>query len=388
MFDLVILGGGIHGTILQLAILRGGKRSPVVIDQESEPLAVWKRNTAACGMRYLRSSSSHNIELDFRALRRFAARRGYGEEHFIAPHMRPSLELFNAHADHLITANRLDDRLTDRIERIEKRGDHFLLTGARDAYRAKTVLLSPGTPTPGAPWTQERASSSGRAIHLFDHRFSLEEVRPEESVAVVGCGVSGGQLAASLLQRGLKTVTLIDLKEPAQADYDGNPCYVGPKCSVTFEKLASAEERRRIIAQERYPGTLPRDIYTEIRALTEAEAIEFILGRVVDARERGNRVEVELIHTGSRQDRETRLFDRVIATTGFIAGPPAAELLAPLAEAHGLPRGPLGYPYPDTHLSWTEELFLAGSVAELRIGPPARNIIGAHLAARRILPLL
>ncbi|MFW6251550.1 MAG: hypothetical protein ACOC47_10585, partial [Alkalispirochaetaceae bacterium] len=64
MFETVIVGGGIHGTLLQLAILRQDGSLPVVIDPEPEPLAVWKRVTTACGMRYLRSSSSHNLELD------------------------------------------------------------------------------------------------------------------------------------------------------------------------------------------------------------------------------------------------------------------------------------------------------------------------------------
>jgi hypothetical protein len=386
MFETVIVGGGIHGTLLQLAILRQGGAVPTVVDPEPVPLAVWKRTTAACGMRYLRSSSSHNLELDFHALRRFARERGYGEGHFIAPYMRPSLELFNAHADYLVERHGLEERVRDQIVEIAAENDGFLLRGAEGSYRARKVILAPGTPPPVLPWPEDRVDQPERALHVFDPRFDLQSFEPGNAVAIVGCGVTGGQLALSLASRGLREITIFDITEPTPADYDGNPCYVGPKCADHFEAIKEPEERRKVITLQRYPGTLPRDIYVELAALRDSGVLRTETGRVTHLSQTGERVEVEL----TPADGSPRLFafDRVVAATGFAAVPPANEIITPLAEAQGLRRGPQGYPFPDETLQWIPGLYVAGALGELRIGPPARNIIGAHLAARRILPSL
>ena len=50
---------------------------------------------------------------------------------------------------------------------------------------------------------------------------------------------------------------------------------------------------------------------------------------------------------------------------------------------HGLPAAPCGYPIVDRCLRWHPRLFVTGALAELEIGPVARNIIGARLAGDR-----
>mgnify|MGYP006952564412 CR=1 FL=1 len=43
-----------------------------------------------------------------------------------------------------------------------------------------------------------------------------------------------------------------------------------------------------------------------------------------------------------------------------------------------------GYPAPDKYLRWGD-VYVAGALAELELGPSARNIAGARLAAERIV---
>lgn len=381
MFDLLIVGGGIHGTLLQLTLKRDGF-NPVVVDSNIEPLAEWNRNTRACGMRYLRSSSSHGLELDFHGMRRFARNHGYGAHHFIRPYMRPSLELFRAYTDYLIESEGLAQRLHDRIITVRREDGAYLLEGERERYRARRVILAVGSPEPRLPWS---GPSSERAHHVFDPRHPLDEVAPGESVAIVGAGVTGGQLAVSLAERGAAP-TVIEMREPRQADYDGNPCYVGPRCAGDFDQIGSAEERRRCITAERYPGTLPRDIYEGLSSLRSRGAVAFLIRRVEGVRDTGEGVSLELATLDGRG--ESRRFDRVVAATGFAPEPPMGDLVRSHAAREALALGPLGYPFPQANLEWGENLFLSGALAELRVGPPARNIIGAHLAARRILPAL
>lgn len=50
--------------------------------------------------------------------------------------------------------------------------------------------------------------------------------------------------------------------------------------------------------------------------------------------------------------------------------------------------GPLlarGYPVLDARLRWAPGLYASGGLAELRLGPVARNLIGARRAAERLL---
>ncbi|MFP4329594.1 MAG: FAD-dependent oxidoreductase [Spirochaetaceae bacterium] len=379
MFDQLIIGGGIHGTLLQLSLKRRGVEHGV-IDPHPEPLARWNRTTAACGMRYLRSTSSHGLELDFHALRRFARERGYGSRHFIPPYLRPSLELFSAYASHLVESEGLDTRIRDEITSIRREAGAYLLLGKRGTYRARRLILAPGSPEPKPPWEGDRFP---KALHVFDRRFRLEEIEGEQEVAIVGAGVTGGQLAVHLAGKGV-SLTLIEMKAPVQADYDGNPCYVGPRCAEDFERITSPAERRARITSERYPGTLPRDVYDELLDLIARGRVRLIIGRFTGLKERGGGLEVRWETTAGPGG--SGRFDRVIAATGFAPGPPAAALVAGLADTLALPTGPSGYPFPDSTLEWGEGIYLSGALAELVIGPPARNIIGAHLAARRILP--
>ena len=378
MNEIIIVGGGIHGTMMQLALRKAGL-DPVVIDPEP-PLENWKRNTRNCGMRFLRSTSSHSLDLDFHGLRRFAREHGYGKSHFIAPYLRPSLELFNAHADYLLESYDLGDRVTDSIAGIRKEARGYRLIGARGEYTAKRVILSIGTPPPVTPWEE----CGDRGLHVFDRRFDPNRIEREESVGIVGTGVTGGQLSVELARRGVREVTLIDLHEPRHADYDGNPCYIGPRCGVDFAAIPDAAARREVIRRERYPGTLPRDIYAEVDELRSVGRLRFELGKVDRIRPVGASVEATVCGDQVR----TLSFDRVVATTGFAAVPPAPTVVADTAKRYGLERGPLGYPYPAEDLQWMDGLFVAGSLGELRIGPAARNVIGGHLALRRILPAL
>ena len=57
-----------------------------------------------------------------------------------------------------------------------------------------------------------------------------------------------------------------------------------------------------------------------------------------------------------------------------------------LVRDHALPCAVCGYPLVDRHLRWHPRLHVSGPLAELELGPVARNIVGARRAAERILP--
>ena len=71
------------------------------------------------------------------------------------------------------------------------------------------------------------------------------------------------------------------------------------------------------------------------------------------------------------------------------AGPPARPLVDAAARGLGAELAPCGYPVPDAQLRWHDRgsgaLYVAGALAELELGPSARNLAGARLASERIV---
>jgi hypothetical protein len=76
--------------------------------------------------------------------------------------------------------------------------------------------------------------------------------------------------------------------------------------------------------------------------------------------------------------------DRVILATGFDPKRPGGKWLDDAIAEYDLPVADCGYPIVDDCLQWREGLYTTGPLAELEVGPVARNIIGARLAAERI----
>lgn len=79
--------------------------------------------------------------------------------------------------------------------------------------------------------------------------------------------------------------------------------------------------------------------------------------------------------------------DEILLATGFGKKLPGGKLIKDLVENFDLEVSDFcGFPIVDENLSWgSKGIYVAGALAELEIGPSARNIAGARLAAERIL---
>ena len=77
--------------------------------------------------------------------------------------------------------------------------------------------------------------------------------------------------------------------------------------------------------------------------------------------------------------------DRILLATGFETRRPGGALLDNLIESASLPCASCGYPVVDTALRWHPRVWVAGPLAELELGPLARNIAGARRAGDRLI---
>ncbi len=394
MLDLTIVGGGIQGTAIARALTVTKTILPdrlAILDPETEPLALWLRRTAACGMSFLRSPSSHNLDVDFHSLRRFGVRAGYDPaDHYRPPYLRPSLRLFNDHSLRIAEGPALSGSLRrGRLLAITPRRDGgWTLETDNGVLHSRLVILAVGrTGGPLYPsWAADRTVEIGHRIeHVFSPGFRRGALEDEPGrIAVAGGGATGGQLVLALAERLPASTELIMISGGPLAvrQFDSEPCYLGPKCLRSFLQIPDPEERRRVIRSARYPGSIPPGIAAALRALISAGRVTLVPERVVGTRAGSGQTLLHLASGGKISA------DRVVLATGLYPGLPAPEIIEPLAAGLNLPRTIDGYPIPDATLQWAPGLFLTGPLGETEIGPGAPNIIGAQLAVRRILPFL
>jgi len=378
--DWVIVGGGIHGTHLShLLVTRGGvpRDRLLVVDPHPAPIAAFAGMAASIGYRFLRSPSVHHLDLDPYALRTFiAASRVPKHEAYTPPYDRPALSCFLAHTAAVVRAHRLDRlRRRTRVERIARRTRGFAVDTTAGVLTTRRVLLAMGAGEhllwPG--WAQP-LRESGRIRHTLD--WTAPRPPAHGSLAVIGGGITAAQVACREAGAG-RHVHLIR-RHPARVhQFDAPPAWLGAKAMQPFLDVRDFAERRRLIASARHRGSMPPEVAQEVRRLvrrgrlTEHEA-EVASGCVTDEG-------VSLVcDDGTVVD-----VSAVVLATGMEPSRPGGSLVDALV-ADGAPVAPCGYPVVSPGLEWEPGLVVTGPLAELELGPTARNIAGARAAGRRI----
>ena len=377
----LIIGGGIHGTFLanllvnQLGVDRDDLR---VLDPHDTLLATWYRNTANCGMRYLRSPATHNIDLHVLSLYRYArSPAGIPFRDFIPPYNRPSLELFRRHCDHVIKTNRLEAlRLKGRVHALQNNRSSIRVDTTAGILKTRNVLLAIGLgEQPNWPtWARSLHLQDADLQHLFSPDFNRRALKNVERTAVIGGGLTAAQVALKLAEEQKGNVVVLSGHDLREQYYDFNPCWIGPKCLNHYYSL-DLRQRREIIDRERIPGTIPTEVLESFKRAVSSGNPCFERERVIDA---------EMTVDGIRLRTEcgSQWFDRVILATGFQAKRPGGPLIEQVITEFKLACNPCGYPIVGRDLRWGEHIFVTGPLAELQLGPCARNIVGARNAGR------
>jgi thioredoxin reductase len=383
----IIIGGGIHGTYLaNLLVNRLGVEGDDlrVIDPHDTFLATWSRNTANCGMHYLRSPATHNIDLHILSLYRYARTpAGKPFQDYIPPYNRPSLELFRRHCEHVIRINRLNAlRLKGRVHALRDNRSSILVDTTAGKLKSRNVLLAIGLgEQPEWPeWARSLRLQGADVRHLFSPDFDRRALKPVERTAVIGGGVTAVQVALKLAEEQQGHIVVLSGHRLRAQSYDFNPCWIGPKCLTDYYKL-NYRQRREIIDRERIPGTIPPEVLDSFKAALKNGNPGFQRERVIDAAGTADGI---LLRTEAGSHR----FDRVILATGFEAKPPGSPLTEQVMAEFNLSCNPCGYPIVGRDLRWGEHIFVTGPLAELQLGPCARNIVGARNAGRFLTAVL
>lgn len=376
--DTLIIGGGIHGVHIAARLLGEtelGQGDIRILDPSSQLLARWRARTKVTGMTHLRSPAVHHLDIEPWSLRRFAEEGSQKRRLFARPYDRPSLELFNEHCDAVIDEFGIK-RLhrTERATKIRIRsGGVSVSTQSENIYVARNVVLAVGNAEqPERPeWAK---GSAARIHHVFESGSDGWPSENAESVAVIGGGLSAAQVAIRLVGEG-HAVHLVSRHALREHQFDSDPGWLGPKYMRDFRRERSAARRREVIQRARHSGSVTPATLRKLRRCFERGTVKWHQATVQEAsRLRGGRSKLRFsagtaIHV-----------DRILLATGFSAHRPGGEMVDDLIRAHSLPCAECGYPLIDSNLRWHPGVFVTGPLAELELGPAARNIAGARRA--------
>ncbi|MEM7227578.1 MAG: FAD/NAD(P)-binding protein [Planctomycetota bacterium] len=378
----LIIGGGIHGVHIAARLLGDAKVSRDrlrIVDPEPRLLGRWRACTSTIGMTFLRSPSVHHLDLDAWSLRDFAGKgKNRRPGSFTLPYDRPSLELFDAHCDKVIDTFGLAElHVRDRAAACSVDCDRVgVELASGNSVAAVNIVLALGS-SEQPKWPGWAPRSDPRVQHIFDPAFDGWPTSPE-TVVVVGGGISAGHTALRLIAEGHQ-VHVVSRHALREHQFDTDPGWLGPKYVESFRREQDVDRRRAVITKARYVGSVPPDVSRAIRRargrglLTWHEADVTSLGVYDDS------IDVSLSTS------DTVSADRVLLATGFAGRRPGGSLVDNLVESASLPCARCGYPIVDADLRWHPRVYVSGALAELELGPSARNIAGARRAADRLV---
>ncbi len=382
----VVVGGGIHGTYVARELLEAGvpREELAVLDSHGELLTSFRRKARACGMDTLRSNYVQHIGPSPFGLQRFAEARNREDE--LVPtrnsQPRPTLDLFFDYADQVIERFDLDELVSEAtVTDVEADGSLVVDTTA-GAMRAERLVLAVGQGERyrRPAWTRGQP----RVEHVWeDATRPVDAVEDDETVWVVGGGITAGQVATTLADR-VDSITLCTRHPIREALREADPRWLN--WNYIEDELhtlpAGSKARFERLRRARNGGTMPpyltRELETTPNVTVRRDEIEDVV-RAADGllascrREGGGHV------------------DRILLATGF---EPVFEhpFVRSLVDSLSLQTGHRGMPVLDDEtLAWRTEsgessrVLATGKLAEGTVGPFAGNIPGARRAAERIV---
>ena len=384
MLDWPIIGGGIQGTTLATYLIKKQKAKTQdirIIDPHSKPLSRWEECTSEIGMKYLRSPSIHHLDPEPFALEKFAKKyRTKDDRPFLGTYDRPSLELFNEHCQHLFDEVELASCwIQGRVECIQKKRGYWrvlLVDGTVLDSKQVVVAIGIGEKPIWPEWAIGLKEEGASVCHLFDE--GKKKLKESGSLVITGGGITAAHTALKWGEQLPGKVILLTRHTLRVHQFDSHPGWLGPKLMRNFQRIKSYEERRATIRQARNRGSMPLELKTRLLKAEKDGKISIIYDEVDSAKLVNDTIRLQLkqgyIEAG-----------QILLATGFDQTAPGMNWLMETQLEQNLRCAACGYPIVDSTLKWDAGLYVLGALAELEVGPVARNISGARRGAERII---
>lgn len=382
--DIAVVGAGPQALTLVTHLLQKRKdwhRRIRVLDPSGTWMQQWRQQFCAQDIPHLRSPAVHHPDPDPYGLRRFAETR---PQAFIPPYDRPTTELFEGFCQDVVRRWDLASMVMPaQVSQIRPLGSRFALELTDgNTLQARRVVLAKGTGVPALPnWSLGLAHPPERLCHSSQVNLPSLSL-PGETVVIVGGGLTSGHLTLGAVQRGARVI-LVTRRALRERLFDTDPGWLGPKYLKAFEQETCWVKRWQQIQSARDGGSLTPEMLTRLRSLEQQGSLVLresceIVGAVW-----------QTDHWQIRcKDGQSLEADRIWLATGSRVNVADERVLDPVMVRHPIPTVQ-GLPVLDQRLRWKGcELFVMGGLAALQVGPVARNLAGARMAAQKIVPAL
>ncbi|RIO47694.1 FAD/NAD(P)-binding protein [Staphylococcus hyicus] len=370
MSQWIIIGGGVQATTIAIHLRTLGLSDNhlKIIDPHEKLMAQFKNQTTRIGMEYLRSPIVHHCHPAPFDLKRFAREEDYAQP-FKGRHQRPQLDMFFDHTAYWIEKYQLEAcHIRDVVIDIKREDNlwHVCLKNGK-WLQAAHVILAMGTHH--HPFIPETFNNVPNVSHIHD-----TDIQPNYRAShVVGSGISSGHLTLKLIHENPQKVIHLWMKKDFEMfDFDADPAWLGPKKMRGFQQETNLLERIKINKQERHKGSMPRDMIMALKHYQQE-------GRLVIHQNPIIRCEAHHIIT----ETERVEYDHILLATGFKYDVMEQPLMKRLCQMKGA-RCVKEFPKTTVQLEWLPQLYVAGMMADIELGPFARNIMGGRQAALRI----
>lgn len=322
-------------------------------------------------MPFLRSPIVHHIHPNPFHLKQFAKYQHYTNATY-GRYQRPQTDMFMHHVHELVHRYRLNDcHLQGYVNQIARTDSKWTITLANaQILHTDCVVLAQGCNH--RPYIPSLFENESNVCHIFEKEFN--PAMYNQSSHVVGSGISAAHLTLKLLNQSTdKIVHLWMNKDIDIHHFDADPGWLGPKNMGPFLEITSSKKRMEVISQARHKGSMPQELYLRLKKHVQN-------GRLIIHHDQIIRLENHQIFT----ETSSTPYDFVLLATGFQATLLNQKMVQSLIQHEQAPLTQCGLPDITSDLEWLPQLFVAGGLADLELGPFARNIMGGREAAQRI----
>lgn len=371
--DVLLVGAGPHALTVAAYLRRADPGLRLLVADPDGWLHRWRRQFAALTLAHLRSACVHHPDPDPYSLLHHARDTGR-EAELHGEYQCPGTELFADFCAALVDELDLHRTLVRaRVHALRPRtgGGVTVHVGQFEVRARRVVLATNPTRSRVSGWVP---GPDARVQHS-DTVDLRRPPAPGERVLVVGGGLTAAQLAVAASRAGARTTLLSRAPLRARA-FDTTAEWLG-RALPAFHADPDPRRRHATVRAARGGGTVPPPMLARLHALAARGELELATGGRIAVDACGREVRVR---AGGR----SWTVDRLWLGTGHDLDWRSEPLLAALARRHPA-RAAGDLPVLDDDLRWPgTDVHLVGGLAALGIGPTARNLTGARMAAERI----
>lgn len=382
--ELAVVGAGPQAlTILSyLAEYQPDTLQRTVVFDDSDWLTSWHGQFARFRIPMLRSACVHHPHPHAYGLIRFARERDRIGE-LCGAIGRPSTALFADYCAHLLgelglQSLRRGERVADIIPGAG--GGARVVTGSGSWVAARVVLATNPVRPSIPPWLGD-AKARYRGEPGLEHSRDWGGPSPEPgNVVVVGGGLTAAQVVMAHVESG-DHVTWLTRAPIRERDLDVEPRWLGPHLRH-FHDTFDGHARVSMARRARGGGTVPPDERRHMGRLIADGAVTHLQVAVDHVRRGDNLWHVAVRHQGTVR---TITGSRVVCATGSHTHVRMEPLLR-RCRSERPARRVTGMPVLAADLSWPgTQVHVMGPLAMAAVGPASRTVIGARIAAERMV---